>query len=129
MIDASDIHRLRLGFLHLRPDTGYRILRQLISLLEPGGVLAVQVLYDSDASPVERMARWAQARVPGLHAAVNLRRGRPWETPNMEGNVYDLRRVLALFREAGISETLVEPSRVHASEYAMLFARKGLDRE
>ena len=86
---------------HIRAETGLPILRRLVSLLNPGGVIVFQVLYRLHQPKLVQAARWVQARVPLAHSLVNLLRGRPLSTPNMEGNVYPLAEVLDLLQEGG----------------------------
>lgn len=109
---------------HIRPATGYAIIRRLLSSLNPGGVAALQILYQLDFPPPLQAARWIQARVPGANMLVNLVRRRPIDTPNMEGNVYDLPTVLTLLEEAGCPETLLQLQRQGPVRHVMLFTQK-----
>ena len=111
-------------FHHIRPADGYALLRRLIGMLRPGGVLAVQILYRLHQSAPVRAARWVQARVPLANAAVNALRRRPLGTPNMEANVYSLPVVLELLREAGCPGVWADFMRSPECSHAMLYAQR-----
>jgi trans-aconitate methyltransferase len=109
---------------HIRPHLGHAIIRRLLSLLAPRGAIALQVLYRLDYPAPLAAARWAQARVPGANAMVNLLRRRPISTPNMEGNVYDLPTVLGLLDDAGCREPHLVLTHDGPVRHAMIFAQK-----
>jgi 2-polyprenyl-3-methyl-5-hydroxy-6-metoxy-1,4-benzoquinol methylase len=109
---------------HIRPTIGYRIIRRLLSSLSPGGVVALQILYQLETPPPLLAARWVQAHVPGANVLVNLLRRRPLATPNMEGNVYDLPTVLNLLDDAGCREPLLQLQHQGPVRHAMIFAQK-----
>lgn len=109
---------------HIRPAVGYGIIAHLLSSLNPGGAVALQVLYQLDLPSPLRAARWVQARVPGANVLVNALRRRPLTTPNMEGNVYELPTVLNLLGEAGCREPLLQLHRQGPARHAMIFAQK-----
>ena len=109
---------------HIRPEVGYRIIRRLLSSLNPGGAVALQIMYQLEMPPSVLAARWVQARVPGANLLVNLVRRRPLATPNMEGNVYDLPTVLSLLDDAGCKEPVLQLQHQGPVRHAMVFAQK-----
>jgi SAM-dependent methyltransferase len=111
-------------FHHIRPADGYALLRRLLALLRPGGVLSVQVLFALHQGPLVRAARWVQARVPLANQAVNLLRRRPLGTPNMEANVYSLPHLFELLREAGCPGTYAEFQPSQECTHALLHAQR-----
>lgn len=77
------------------------IVRRALSLLAPGGVLAIHVPYADRASAARRAINWAPAHIPGVYRLANIVRGRPQNYPHMLMNPYNLGRLLSLVRENG----------------------------
>jgi SAM-dependent methyltransferase len=86
---------------HLPVDRGLAIIRRALTLLAPGGIIAVHVPYADRASRLRKAINWAQAEVPGIHRLANLARHRPADYPHMLMNPYDLNAVLSLLHEHG----------------------------
>lgn len=86
---------------HMPVDRGLHVIRQALSKLAPGGVLAVHVPYADRASAFRKTINWAQANVPGVHRLANLARHRPARYPHMLMNPYDVGDILELIRRRG----------------------------
>lgn len=108
---------------HIRPDQGMRILRRLMELVRPGGFLAVQFTL---GSPDWRRTalNWLRYRIPPLHAAFNLVRGRPLGEPVMELNTYDLHRVLGMAEDHGFGDVSIFRHGGHTYRGVMIIAEK-----
>ncbi|MBN1563209.1 MAG: class I SAM-dependent methyltransferase [Anaerolineae bacterium] len=96
-----------LVFQHILPRRGEQLFQQLLQRLNPGGIAVFHVVYVSQRSPLYRWAKYWRTHLPVADGVVNLLKGRAWNTPIMELNVYNVNRLLSLFRQAG-------GSRVHA---------------
>jgi SAM-dependent methyltransferase len=91
----------------LDPADGLALARSLLGRLLPGGVAAIQVPYRSRAPRAARALRRARTSLPGTNAAVNVARGLPTNEPFIPTRVYDLDRVLQIFRDARFPATHV----------------------
>lgn len=86
---------------HLPVPRGRHVFARALSLLAPGGVIAVHVPYADRGSRARRAVNWAQAHVPGIHALANVARGRPATYPHMQMNPYDPSSLFRLMAESG----------------------------
>lgn len=105
---AFDFMCSMLVFQHIQPQRGERLFQQLISRLNPGGVAALHVIYASDRSQLYQWGKALRNRLPIGDGIVNVLKGRAWNTPIMQLNVYDLNRLFRIFREAGGGQIYVE---------------------
>jgi SAM-dependent methyltransferase len=86
---------------HIPARAGERIVAQLVECLGPGGVGAIHLQVGGS----RRLRAFnAAMKVPGAHNLLNLARRRPWDTPHMQMNVYDLNRVAGILRDGGVSD-------------------------
>jgi trans-aconitate methyltransferase len=86
---------------HLPVSRGLSIVRRALTVLSPGGVIAVHVPYADLASGTRRAINWAQAHVPGVGQLANVARGRPRDYPHMLMNPYDIGLILSMLRDRG----------------------------
>jgi SAM-dependent methyltransferase len=89
---------------HLPVERGLRIVRRALSLLAPGGVIAIHVPYADRASRLRQAINWAQANVPGVHHLANVARGRSVRYPHMLMSRYSLTALMSLLREGGCED-------------------------
>jgi trans-aconitate methyltransferase len=89
---------------HMPIARGLHVVHSALSRLAPGGVIAVHVPYDDEASQVRHAINWAQANVPGVHWLANLARHRPLRYPHMLMNPYNLTDLLSLMRDRGCGD-------------------------
>jgi SAM-dependent methyltransferase len=85
---------------HIRPEQGYPVLRELLSLVKPGGCFALHLTL-GDLSRMRRFLNTFRYRIPPLHWLYNLSRKRPWNEPITEMNRYDAAVVFDLLAQAG----------------------------
>lgn len=93
---------------HIPVERGMRILAMLLDRVMPGGVASLHVCTNRGDTPRQRFNYWAQRRVPGVRSFFNLWHGRPWAEPLMEMNAYPLDAIVALGREKGFGEPLIQ---------------------
>lgn len=96
---------------HIPVRRGMAIVRGLLERVEPGGVAALHVCIDRGDSPARALRYLAQRHVPGVHAWLNRRNGRPAGEPLMQMNAYPLNALLALGHDLGFGAVLSEPAR------------------
>ena len=74
---------------HVPTRTGRTDLRDLASLVAPGGVGVVHVPIAA-SHWLAHAHTWATRTIPFAYNVANLLRGRPWAYPHMQMNVYQL---------------------------------------
>jgi len=110
---------------HISVTRGEQLVRQLASLLAPGGVGMFHVPYTSGRESIlKRLLYWARVYAPGANPAVNLARGRPLTAPFMQMNAYSVTRLLDLLFNEGCREVHVRFSDHNGARGVLLFARK-----
>jgi SAM-dependent methyltransferase len=82
---------------HIPVKRGYRIISNLLSQLEVGGVGVLHVTYAKDCLQRIWLSR-VRKYVPLFNNAVNLLRGRNFFAPLMQMNDYDLKRVFRIMQ-------------------------------
>lgn len=87
---------------------GMEIIRDLLRLIAPDGVVSLQVTLSRKDSPLAKIAYWARRRLPGGAILANLVKGRRWNEPEVQMNEYDFAEVTRLFQEAGFGRALVD---------------------
>jgi len=112
---------------HVPVRRGEEIFGRLAALLRPGGIAHVQV-------PVH-VSHWqatafvmAMRSLPLAHKLLNVARGRPWDYPHMEMNVYNLNRLAVRLMRLGLSDLRVRlepgaPGRWRWDSAHLLFQR------
>ena len=113
-------------FNHIPWMRGKIIIRDLFSLLRPGGVLAVHVLHRRQAGMLRRAVSWARRNFAPVHWLINLGRGRHAFEPLMQGNEYPLDEVLPFLHAQGARGFHVEIEPTPDGDLcAFLFCTKG----
>jgi SAM-dependent methyltransferase len=114
-------------FQHIPPARGYKIIQQMIDLLEDGGVASLQMLYYRDVPASVPFLGWLRKYVPGLHGLVNLMHGKPFSEPLMEKNRYDLNQVMFMLHQSGCGSIRVHLQGKGKLKNAVIFFRKKED--
>lgn len=87
-----DLVHTYLVLQHLRPSQGLPIIRKLVDLAAPGGIVAIHVPI-ADLRRTRRLLNLLRYRIPPIHWAYNLALGRRLNFPMSEMNVYPVHRV------------------------------------
>lgn len=90
---------------HISPRRGLPIVRNLVSRLDPGGMVALQFPYD--ASVWLKLVFRMQQGGPISRCVLNLAKGRALTYPAMTTFLYSIPSVLDLLRDAGINDTRI----------------------
>lgn len=92
---------------HIQPRRGQRIIRDLLSRLEPGGMVVLQVPYQWHAPAWRKLAIRATRVDPITRHAVNIVRGRSLNYPTMTTFCYEVNSLIAIFRDCGIDDARI----------------------
>jgi len=98
--EGFDLIHSFIVFQHINPAKGGRIIEGMLSKLNPGGVLAIQLLYMREEKPLLKLLGWLRIRVPLIHNLANLVYGKPFNEPLMEKNCYDLNCVMHMVQKS-----------------------------
>ncbi len=97
-------------FQHIAVERGELLLRKLLDLMRPGGVIAVHFVFDRRGGAVKHMARRLRASFPLLHRAVQALNREPLRLPYMQMNSYDRERIVELMEEGGCRKPTLIPT-------------------
>ena len=111
-------------FQHIAPARGLALLAHMLEHLAPGGVVALQFFYGTQASRVVRGLVQLRYRVPVLNYARNVVRGRPIGEPAMQLHCYPLEGLVAAFRAAGVGSLYLDCYDAFGFQGAMIYGRK-----
>ncbi len=92
---------------HIPPAQGLPIVRQLASLVRPGGVMVLHVP-TAARDRRTRLHTWVTRKVPFAYNVMNVARRRPWSYPHMQMNVYPLNRLALLLTGLGYDRMTLE---------------------
>lgn len=87
---------------HIPPRRGLPILRDLVSRVERGGMIVLQVPYH--AVLWVRLATRMKHVNPVAKGAFNLAKARPWNFPALTMYYYSIPSILSILRDAGIDD-------------------------
>lgn len=121
---SFDLVHSYIVFQHIPVARGESILRELLSLLAPGGVAAIHLTYSDSHSTMRRIARQVRQRVNLAHKLMNILQHRPASTPLMQMNIYSLRVVFDMLTDTNCSNMHVEFTNHFGFHGAMLYFEK-----
>ncbi len=91
---------------HIPPKRGERIIRKLLTELQPSGFAALHVTFAHDAPAFHKFVIWLRNHIVPIHYLLNVIKGRRWNTPRMRMHLYSLDRITNIFDSCGLSDTL-----------------------
>lgn len=109
---------------HIPPRRGERIIQALLDRVAPGGVAAIHLTHDAELSRGRRVFAGVCARVPMVHNLRNVVRGRRWDHPLMQMNLYHLPLVLAMVRRVSEGPIVLGPTDHGGYLGSIIYARK-----
>jgi SAM-dependent methyltransferase len=110
---------------HIPPRRGLPIVRDLVSRVECGGMIMLQVPYY--AVPWVRFAARVKHVNPIVKGAFNLAKGREWNFPALTMYCYSVSSILSILRHGGIDDIRIVLDSAAGPHYSsmMLFGRRG----
>ena len=112
-------------FNHIPWSRGQRIITNLYELLNPGGVLAIQVLHRHTRGSLRRVVSWARRNLTPFNWVANVLQKRPLFEPLMQGNAYPLDELLPYLTALGAESMHVRPEAITAGQsFAFIFCAK-----
>lgn len=92
-------------FQHIPTKKGYVLFSELLDKLNPKGVAVIQTIYDATA-----LNKWFQRikKVPLMPYVINVLRKRKWNSPHLEMNRYELKKLFFIAQKHNVQETFIE---------------------
>jgi ubiquinone/menaquinone biosynthesis C-methylase UbiE len=109
---------------HIPRVRGEAIVSRLMARLADGGVVAFHVPFHQSDSKLKRTLHVARKNFLPINMLVNLIKRRPWDTPFMQMNMYDMNKLLRLMVEARVSNVFVETVSLGGFVSAFVFGKK-----
>jgi len=88
---------------HISPNSGFSVIANLMECLTDEGVGVIHLTYGKSQRGI-RLISWIKKWVPLAHNVINVLRGRPFRSPMMQMNDYDLNQVFQLLQQSGVSD-------------------------
>lgn len=109
---------------HIHPKRGMKLIDIMIDRLQPGGVVALHIAYDHEASRLTRLVVWLRNHILPIHYLLNIMRGRPVKTPRMRMHKYSLPVFFDTLAKYGIEEFVTRPTNHGGYKGIMVVGRK-----
>jgi SAM-dependent methyltransferase len=120
-----DLAHSSIVFNHIPWPRGQKIIGGLYALLNPGGVMAIQVMHRHRRGYLRGVSRWARRSFAPLNWMANVMQGRPIFEPLMQGNAYPLDELLPYLADLGAEGFHVRPDAIAAGQsFAFIICRK-----
>jgi SAM-dependent methyltransferase len=120
-----DLAHSAIVFNHIPWSRGRRIIGGLYALLNPGGVMAIEVMHRHKRGRLRPIARWARRSFAPFNWLANVLQRRPVFEPLMQGNAYPLDDLLPFLAEMGAEFIHVRPNATTGGQsFAFIFCRK-----
>ena len=114
-------------FQHIPPARGLVLLARLVDLMAPNGIACLQFLYHKDTPPLKQFLGKIRVNVPLAHNFANLLYGKPFNTPLMQKNAYDLNSILNLLQKKGCGGCHIRLEGTGEFQGAVVFFQKRPD--
>jgi len=113
-----------LVFQHIPVHRGERIFSHLVDRLENGGVMAIHLPFQWKGSVARRALHRVRRNFSPLSGLVNLVKGKRWNEPFIQMNLYDMNRILRLLTDHGIKDVFLEVVDAGGFVSAFVMSRK-----
>jgi SAM-dependent methyltransferase len=122
-----DLAHSSIVFNHIPWSRGREIIAGLYAVLNPGGVMAIQVLHRHRRGLLRRISRWARQRFAPFNWMANVLQNRSLFEPLIQGNAYPLDDLLPLLAALGAERFHIRPEAITTGQsFAFIFCRKPL---
>jgi SAM-dependent methyltransferase len=89
---------------HVATERGYAIYERMLDLLDDQGAFFAQFCVGRRMPPLISLAYHVKRLVPAAKYPLNIMRGKPWNEPSMQMNIYDIRKIVRIAKKKGFSE-------------------------
>ncbi|MFH1146354.1 MAG: class I SAM-dependent methyltransferase [Pseudomonadota bacterium] len=110
-------------FQHIPVRRGECIFRNLLGLLDDGGVCVIHFTY-AKARKIMEWVQWVTRCIPFAANTINLLKGKGFFAPQMQMNSYDLNRILSVIQNNGIPDFYAEYTNHGGSLGIILYFKK-----
>jgi ubiquinone/menaquinone biosynthesis C-methylase UbiE len=110
-------------FQHIPCRRGYKLFRNLLKKLSPGGVAVIHLTYANDLSLIRNIIDWIKCHVPLTLNIVNMLHFRAPGTPMMEMHNYSINRLIRIVQEMKGANSYLHFTRVGPFRGVMMFIR------
>ena len=125
-----DLAHSSIVFNHIPWSRGQEIIAGLYALLNPGGVMAIQVLHRHKRGALRRISRWARRNFAPFNWVANVLQRRPVLEPLIQGNAYPLDELLPHLAALGAQNIHVRPEAITTGQsFAFIFCGKPRDND
>jgi 2-polyprenyl-3-methyl-5-hydroxy-6-metoxy-1,4-benzoquinol methylase len=109
---------------HIPIRRGERIIAQLLERLNDDGVLAIHFPFLRNDSVIKRFVHRLRKNLSPVSVLANIVLRKPWNTPFIQMNTYDLNRVSVLLSDHGIKDVAMEVVDAGGFVSAFVIAKK-----
>ena len=92
---------------HMNVERGMKVINRLVEMVNPGGSGVIHVAYKDAREFSRRRASYLRSRIPLVHNVFNLLDKKPWSTPLMQMNSYNLNEVFEVIQKSGVRKSIV----------------------
>jgi len=111
-------------FQHIPFKRGKKILKKILSSLEPDGVGVFQFLIKNELPASKKLIYWIKVNIPLAHNIFNIIKGKPWNTPMMQLNNYNLNYILQKLKENGCGHSYIRYTKEDYYHGVIIFFQK-----
>lgn len=113
-------------FQHINLERGEKIFHHLYNALECKGIGAIHLTYANSKSNLERIVNIFRYRVPFFNNFLNILRGKAFNLPLMQMNLYNLNKILLFLQNSGVGKVNIKFTD-HGGHYGVIlfFQKEG----
>ena len=109
---------------HIPVRRGERIIVQLLDRLNEEGILAMHFPFRRKDSAIVKALHLARKNFSPISTLINIVKGKPWNEPFIQMNMYDVNQILTLLSENGVKDVFLEVVDAGGFVSAFVFAKK-----
>lgn len=89
-------------FQHINLKRGERLIQNLLKLLNQKGICSLHITYFKERTLSDKIVTFFRFRIPFLHNFLNIYEGKPFKSPLIQMNFYNLNKVFYFLQRDGI---------------------------
>jgi cyclopropane fatty-acyl-phospholipid synthase-like methyltransferase len=89
-------------FQHINLKRGEKIIQNLLKRLNPDGVCALHITNFKERTLFDKIITFFRVRIPFIHNLINVYKRRPFKSPLIQMNFYNLNKVFYFLQRDGI---------------------------